>query len=80
MLNVHTQCHPLIEKIVSGDQTGADRAGLDWAIANNIPRGGWWPAGRLAEDGPFNERYHLTETGPLGYQQRTKRNVQAVTQ
>jgi hypothetical protein len=76
MLNVHTQCHPLIEKIVSGDQTGADRAGLDWAIANNIPHGGWCPAGRLAEDGPLNERYHLTETESPGYRQRTKRNVQ----
>ena len=52
----------VIATIVSGGQTGVDRAGLDWAIENNIPHGGWCPAGRLAEDGPLNERYHLTET------------------
>lgn len=66
----------MITKIISGGQTGADRAGLDWAIANNIPHGGWCPAGRLAEDGSLNERYHLIETESPGYRQRTKRNVQ----
>ena len=38
-------------KIVSGGQTGADRAALDWAIAHQIPHRGWCPKGRLAEDG-----------------------------
>ncbi|WP_236027880.1 putative molybdenum carrier protein, partial [Candidatus Methylacidithermus pantelleriae] len=41
----------MIEKIVSGGQTGADRAALDWAIATHIPHGGWCPLGRQAEDG-----------------------------
>ena len=44
---------PLLEKIVSGGQTGADRAAFDWAIENGIPHGGWRPKGRMAEDGPI---------------------------
>jgi Circularly permutated YpsA SLOG family len=40
-----------IPKIVSGGQTGADRAALDWALAHNVPCGGWCPKGRKAEDG-----------------------------
>ncbi|MBK7135419.1 MAG: hypothetical protein IPH73_04075 [Rhodocyclales bacterium] len=40
----------VIERIVSGAQTGADRAALDWAIANRVPHGGWCPDGRFAED------------------------------
>ena len=39
------------EKIVSGGQTGADRAVLDWSIERGIPHGGWCPKGRRAEDG-----------------------------
>ena len=46
-------------KIVSGGQTGADRAGLDWAIGNGIPYGGWCPKRRRAEDGPIDGRYQL---------------------
>jgi hypothetical protein len=61
--------------IVSGGQTGADRAGLDFAIANGLPHGGWCPLGRRAEDGPLHERYQLRETEGEGYRQRTKRNV-----
>jgi hypothetical protein len=38
------------KKIVSGDQTGVDRAALDLAIETGIPCGGWCPEGRLAED------------------------------
>jgi len=32
---------PAIEKIISGGQTGADRAALDFAIYHDIPHGGW---------------------------------------
>ena len=62
-------------KIVSGGQTGADRAALDWAIAKGIPHGGWCPLGRLAEDGALSGRYHLRETTSPGYIQRTEWNV-----
>lgn len=64
-----------IQKIISGGQTGVDRAALDWAIQLNIPHGGWCPKGRLACDGIIDERYMLQETESSGYRQRTKRNV-----
>jgi len=64
-----------IEKIVSGGQTGADRAGLDAAIALGIPHGGWCPRGRRAEDGRIPDRYLLTETPGANYLQRTEWNV-----
>ncbi len=65
----------MIERIVSGGQTGADRAGLDAAIACGIPHGGWCPKGRTAEDGVIPERYQLTETEGVSYLARTERNV-----
>lgn len=61
--------------IVSGGQTGVDRAALDWAIAHGIPHGGWCPAGRLAEDGPIPARYQLNELEDGGYRKRTLWNV-----
>lgn len=48
-------------KIVSGGQTGADRAALDFAIEHGIPHGGWCPKGRRAEDGPIDAKYQLHE-------------------
>ena len=63
---------PAIKKLISGGQTGADRAALDFAIANNIPHGGWCPAGRTAEDGRIDWRYRLKETPSPMYVQRTE--------
>jgi len=65
----------VIGKIISGGQTGADRAALDFAIAHGIPHGGWCPAGRLAEDGTIDARYQLKETPTASYPQRTEWNV-----
>ena len=65
----------LVLKIVSGGQTGADRAALDWAIVNRLPHGGWCPEGRLAEDGRIPDRYDLKELTGAGYRARTKANV-----
>jgi hypothetical protein len=62
-------------KIVSGGQTGVDRAALDVAIELRIPHGGWCPKGRLAEDGAIPRRYRLTETELPDYVQRTGQNV-----
>jgi hypothetical protein len=62
-------------KIVSGGQTGADRAALDWAIAHELPHGGWCPLGRRAEDGTIPRRYRLSETPGAAYAQRTEWNV-----
>jgi len=64
-----------IEKIVSGGQTGADRAALDWAITHGIPHGGWCPKGRRAEDGPMDGRYQLQKTPTANYVQRTEWNA-----
>jgi hypothetical protein len=64
-----------IERIVSGGQTGVDRAALDAAIALGIPHGGWCPRGRLAEDGAIPSRYQLGETDSEDYPVRTERNV-----
>lgn len=62
-------------KIVSGGQTGADRAGLDWAITRGFTHGGWCPKGRRSEDGKVDSRYQLTETPTANYLQRTEWNV-----
>ncbi len=65
-----------LEKIISGGQTGVDRTALDWAIAHDIPHGGWCPVGRLAEDGVIPIQYQLVELPDSGYRQRTRANVQ----
>jgi hypothetical protein len=71
--NRHRTTKPL--RIVSGGQTGVDRAALDVAIELGIPHGGWCPSGRLAEDGPIPDRYQLKETDSAEYPVRTERNV-----
>ena len=62
-------------KIISGGQTGADRASLDFAIKHKIPYGGWVPKGRKAEDGLLSEKYNLQEMPTGSYSKRTERNV-----
>ena len=65
----------VLQKIVSGGQTGADRAALDFAMEHGIPHGGWCPKGRLAEDGTIDPKYQLTETTTEIYEERTRQNV-----
>ena len=65
----------MIEEIVSGGQTGADRAALDWAIDCGLPHGGWCPRERRAEDGRIPDRYRLQETPSRRYAERTGWNV-----
>lgn len=48
-------------KIISGGQTGADQAALDFAIEHSIPHGGWIPKGRKTENGILPDKYHLQE-------------------
>lgn len=62
-------------KIISGGQTGVDRAALDAALAHGVACGGWCPEGRLAEDGPVPGRYPLQELKGGGYLERTRQNV-----
>jgi hypothetical protein len=65
----------MIKKIISGGQSGVDRAALDVAIKLTIPHGGWIPQGRLTEDGPLPPEYQLTETDSSSYAERTEKNV-----
>lgn len=62
-------------KIISGGQTGVDRAALDVAIKLGIPHGGWCPKGRLAEDGTIPAQYLLQETKSGDYDERTLLNI-----
>jgi hypothetical protein len=61
--------------IISGGQTGVDRAALDAAIALGTAHGGWCPRGRLAEDGRIPDCYQLRETDSPVYAARTRQNV-----
>ncbi len=62
-------------RIVSGGQTGVDRAALEVAGELGIPCGGWCPRGRKAEDGPVPAQFSLQETTSAKYDVRTRRNV-----
>lgn len=62
-------------KIISGGQSGVDRAALDFCLENNIECGGWCPKGRLAEDGVIDRKYPLNETPERDYAFRTRLNV-----
>jgi hypothetical protein len=65
----------ILKTIVSGGQTGVDRAALDVALELGVPCGGWCPRGRLAEDGEIPARYPLQETSSSRYQVRTDWNI-----
>ncbi len=62
-------------RVISGGQTGVDRAALDVALELGLDCGGWCPAGRRAEDGPIPVLYPLLETETADYAERTQRNV-----
>ena len=64
-----------LSKVISGGQTGVDRAALEVALFLEIPHGGWCPKGRRAEDGPIPETFNLTETPSFNYAIRTEKNV-----
>ena len=65
----------MLKKIISGGQTGADRAALDAAIQLAVPHGGWVPKGRRAEDGTIGPEYRLEEMPTESYPKRTEKNV-----
>ena len=65
----------MLRKIISGGQTGVDRAALDMAIRLGVAHGGWVPKGRLAEDGTLPSYYQLQEMPTEDYQARTEKNV-----
>jgi len=65
----------VIQRIVSGGQTGVDRAALDVARELGVPSGGWCPKGRTAEDGVLAACYKMKETPTADYPLRTEWNV-----
>ena len=67
----------MLLKIISGGQTGVDRAALDAAIEMDIEYGGWIPKGRLTEKGPLPENYVMRETESADYAERTARNIKS---
>ncbi|MCL1986185.1 MAG: putative molybdenum carrier protein [Betaproteobacteria bacterium] len=65
----------VLEVIISGGQTGADRAALDFALERRLEIQGYCPRGRRAEDGPLDTKYPLQETKSAAYAPRTRLNV-----
>jgi hypothetical protein len=74
-VRISTDMNKIFSKIISGGQTGVDRAALDVALELGIPCGGWCPKGRKAEDGPISLKYPLKETNSPNYPLRTEKNV-----
>jgi len=74
-MSMSSRPRPALQRVVSGGQSGVDRAALDAALALGIPCGGWCPRGRRAEDGRIPARYPLRETATPDYPARTARNV-----
>ena len=66
---------PVFVKMISGGQTGVDRAALDAAMKHGIECGGWCPTGRLDEFGKIPERYPLKEMESGSFAERTLQNV-----
>jgi Circularly permutated YpsA SLOG family len=67
-------------KLISGGQSGVDRAVLDVAVERGIAYGGWCPKGGWAEDFPappglLANYPHLRETPLADPAQRTEWNV-----
>ena len=73
MINTNKKWRPA--QIISGGQTGVDRAALDAGLAVGIPIGGHCPKGRRAEDGMIPECYPLVEMETASYRKRTEHNV-----
>jgi len=61
--------------IISGGQSGVDRAALDFALHNKLPCGGWCPKDRWAEDGRIPDKYPVRETDSVDPRVRTKKNI-----
>ena len=75
MFRPATKCVARQVKIISGGQTGVDRAALDVALKHGIECGGWCPAGRLDEFGRIPDQYPLQELEVGGFTERTLQNV-----
>ncbi len=75
MFRPATKCVARQVKIISGGQTGVDRAALDLALKHGVDCGGWCPAGRLDEFGRIPDQYPVQELDAGGFSERTLQNV-----
>ena len=64
-----------LQKIMSGAQTGVDRAALDAGLELRVPTGGYCPKGNRSEDGTIPAQYSMTETNTIDYTSRTEKKV-----
>src|SRR4051794_27796047 len=70
----------MLERVISGGQTGVDQAGWRAARILDIPTAGWMPRGFLTEEGPrpdFAVLYDALEMPTAEYPPRTVANVDA---
>jgi hypothetical protein len=67
----------MLKKIISGGQTGADRAGLEAASVLMIRTGGFCPKGFMTESGKdiSLKKFGLKELNSAKYEERTIMNV-----
>jgi hypothetical protein len=68
----------MLNRVISGGQTGADQAGWRAARRFGIETGGWMPRGYLTEDGPrpeFAELYGAVQHARAEYPPRTRTNI-----
>ena len=69
----------MLDKIISGGQTGADQAAWRAAQAFGVATGGWMPKGFFTADGPrpeFAQQYRAAELPSDSDPARTESNVQ----
>lgn len=68
-----------VSMLISGGQTGSDRAAFDAAMILDLKRGGMAPAGWRGEDGEIPVRYRIgmIESASSAYPVRTRSNVEA---
>lgn len=67
----------MIERIISGGQTGADQGGLDAALQAGVPHGGFCPKNRRSEWGIIPAKYQLVEMASFDYPPRTRKNIES---
>ena len=65
----------MLKKIISGGQTGVERAALDAAIKLDIPHDGWTYKGRKTEEGVLPEQYNVKEIENPSYFERLENNI-----
>lgn len=77
-MNKHKHKSTILIKVISGGQTGTDRAGLKAAKECGIETGGWMPKGFKAHDGnhpEFAKIYNILEHTESTYPPRTAMNI-----